>query len=182
MAKPEQVDQPEAGENPAAPGAAAKPRGLVALLLGAIALVFPAAVGVGLGIFAFPPLNPTQALERSAERKKAEAAESKTELHTLEPIVVNLGGTGGQRFLKVTIAFEWRAKLPEQMPDLLARKTVILRDRTIALLGAKTIKAIDSPNGKTLVKKEIQEVFDRVLFPKGAGKVGRIFFAEFIIQ
>lgn len=175
--------EPEAeSDNPDEVAADAGPGGsLKRTLLLALAMLFPALAGVGLGVMAFPT-PPGGALGEDAAGGRAAAADAPPELHAVDPVVVNLAGSLGERFLKLEIAFEWSSAEPDLVREQLQKKKVILRDRMIALLGQKSVRALDSEEGRGLLKEELREGFDQVLFPKGGGKVGRVFFSEFIVQ
>lgn len=156
-------------------GGARSGRGLI---LAALALVLPAVVGAAITLVVLPPVEGAGGKESAA----GVGPPSEPQLFAIEPVVVNLQGSGAQRYLKVGVAFEWRAQDAEAAKARFERKLIILKDRLIACLGAKTLRAVDSSGGKELLKQELLEAFNTILFPDGGGKIERILYSDFIIQ
>ena len=94
----------------------------------------------------------------------------------LDPFIVNLAGSGGSRFLKVSISLKMSA--PEAHLEL--RKNILkLRDSILFLLSSKSFEDIDSFQDKSKLEDEIMVRINKFLT---AGKVNRAYFTEFIIR
>ena len=93
-----------------------------------------------------------------------------------EPIIVNLAGTKGQRYLKVSIKFE--VTDDDVVEELTARKPLIL-DLLISILSSKTIDDVSNTVGRNRLRREIIDKSNAELV---AGKVINVYFTEFVIQ
>jgi flagellar protein FliL len=93
-----------------------------------------------------------------------------------EPIIVNLAGTKGQRYLKVSIKFE--VTDDSVVEELNARKPLML-DLLISVLSSKTIEDVSNTVGRNRLRREIIDKSNAELV---AGKVINVYFTEFVIQ
>jgi len=97
-------------------------------------------------------------------------------MFTLDPFVVNLAGSGGKRFLKVTATLELSA--PEVNPEIQENLQKIT-DSILVLLSSKNFEDVYSVQGKFKLKDEIATRVNRFLV---VGHVTDAYFSEFIIQ
>lgn len=164
-------------ENEAQEGSAGgKGTSLVVLL---IAVILSLAAGAGGAYFALHRASepgvavpPEEAEAEPVDR----GAEFKERLLALEPFVVNIGGDGYARFLKLKIELE--ADSPETRQELEARRPQV-RDTTILLLSSKRLADIGEFEGKALLKDDIRERIDSILVD---GHVESVLFTEFVVQ
>ena len=125
--------------------------------------------------------------EKPAEEKPAEGEEGKEEappeedlnlgvMFPMDPFVVNLAGSEGKRFLKVTISLE--LSTPEVHLEI---KENILKvtDSILVLLSSKAFEDVYSVQGKFKLKGEITTRVNRFLV---VGHIKDAYFTEFIIQ
>ena len=94
----------------------------------------------------------------------------------LDPLIVNLAGSGGKRFLKIAISLELST------PDVHAEiKENIqkITDSILVLLSSKSFDDVYSVQGKFKLKDEITSRVNRLLMEKN---VRDTYFTEFIIQ
>jgi len=94
----------------------------------------------------------------------------------LEPFVVNLAGSQGKRFLKVTISLELSA--PEVQVEVKENLQKIT-DSILVLLSSKNFEDVYSVQGKFKLKDEITTRVNRFLV---LGHIKEAYFTEFIIQ
>lgn len=94
----------------------------------------------------------------------------------LETFIVNLVGTSGERYLKVTIELE--LKESKLVSELEKRKPQV-RDTILLLLSSKTFEDIATFRGKTKIRNEIIARLNAVLAP---GSIKKVFFTEFVVQ
>ena len=97
-------------------------------------------------------------------------------MFTLDPFVVNLAGSSGKRFLKVTATLELSA--PEVNPEIQENLQKIT-DSILVLLSSKNFEDVYSVQGKFKLKDEIATRVNRFLV---VGHVKDAYFSEFIIQ
>jgi flagellar basal body-associated protein FliL len=69
-----------------------------------------------------------------------------------------------------------------EVPQLGGTPGTAVRDRIILLLNAKSIDDLEGREKKELLKREIKEELDLVLFPDRDGEVETVLFKELLIQ
>ena len=120
--------------------------------------------------------------EAPAEGEKTEQAAPVEEdvnlgiMFPLDPFVVNLAGSEGKRFLKVTISLE--LSTPEVHVEL-KENIQKITDSILVLLSSKAFEDVYSVQGKFKLKDEITTRVNRFLV---VGHVKDAYFTEFIIQ
>ncbi len=97
-------------------------------------------------------------------------------MFSLDPFIVNLAGSGGKRFLKVTISLELSSPPVHTEIKQNAQK---ITDSILVLLSSKTFEDVYSVQGKFRLKDEITTRVNRFL---ALGHIKDAYFTEFIIQ
>ena len=126
--------------------------------------------------------------EKPAEEKPAEGEEGKKEeapaeedldlgvMFPMDPFIVNLAGSEGKRFLKVTIFLELSTpEVHEEIKGTIQKVT----DSILVLLSSKAFEDVYSVQGKFKLKDEITTRVNRFLV---VGHIKDAYFTEFIIQ
>lgn len=129
--------------------------------------------------------------EKKAEEKPV-VEEVPHQIYNIEDIVVNPAGTGGSRYLSVSIGVEMDAPKVEKSKgghgegegeaktkSPLDEKKPQLRDALIGLLSSKTIEQLTSIEQKDHIRTEIMDLFVKILAP---AKVHNIFFIDYVLQ
>ena len=125
--------------------------------------------------------------EKPVEEKPAEGEEAKEEapaeedlflgvMFPMDPFVVNLAGSEGKRFLKVTIFLE--LSTPEVHLEI-KENIQKVTDSILILLSSKAFEDVYSVQGKFKLKDEITTRVNRFLV---VGHIKDAYFTEFIIQ
>ena len=125
--------------------------------------------------------------EKPAEEKPAEGEEGKEEappeedlnlgvMFPMDPFVVNLAGSEGKRFLKVTFSLE--LSTPEVHLEI-KENIQKVTDSILILLSSKAFEDVYSVQGKFKLKDEITTRVNRFLV---VGHIKDAYFTEFIIQ
>ena len=149
----------------------------VLLAVGFLAVAAAGAGGAMLWQRFQTPSEPEPSAEGSQEASESRLAEERAaRLVAMEPLVVNLGGSGVPRYLKVQLELE--------VVDVASRGAVevsvpVVRDALIVLLGSQRLADLQEFEGKILLKEEI---LDRVNGALGEPLVDSVFFTEFIVQ
>ncbi len=159
---------------------------LILIVVGVLALA-------GGGYFAYTNFFQEEAVEESAEKDKngeeggegeeGTGGENAEELppgvgvmFTMDPFVVNLAGSNGKRFLKVTTTLELSS--PEVNPEF-EENLQKITDSILVLLSSKSFEDVYSVQGKFKLKDEITTRVNRFLV---VGHVKDAYFTEFIVQ
>lgn len=119
--------------------------------------------------------------EAPAEGREKVAGEAQEDVNLgvmfpLDPFIVNLAGSGGKRFLKVTISLE--LSTPEVHAELKASIQKVT-DSILVLLSSKSFEDVYSVQGKFKLKDEVTTRVNRFLV---VGHIKDAYFTEFIIQ
>ena len=98
---------------------------------------------------------------------------------SLEPFIVNLADSEGDRYVKYTMRLVLdRPEAAETAKDDDLTITRI-RDRVLTLLSSKTFAQVATPEGKESLRREIQKQVNTVLRP---ASVSEVYYTEFIVQ
>ena len=144
-------------------------------------------VAVSAGLVLMSSQGNVQAQEKEVEGKKTIEEEKpnkkslikkkqKDFIFQLEPIIVNLAKSQGNRFLKVTLSLEMST--PKVRPDI-KKNIQKITDSILLLLSSKLFEDVYSVQGKFTLKNEITARVNSFL---ALGKVKEVYFTEFVIQ
>lgn len=152
---------------------------------GKLVLIGGLAAGVTLGSVAGllvlgPKLSPTPAhaaaakvaKHDSSDTKKAEAAP----IYQMDNLVLNPAGSGGTRFLLLSVALEVKDATTS---DMLKGHDAEMRDAILRLFGAKTVDQVAEASARDELRGEVLETLSRML---PAGSIRRVYFPQFVIQ
>lgn len=141
-----------------------------------IILVVLLALGGG-GYYAYITYFNVQAqTEEASVEPGQEEASNLGVMFPLDPFVVNLAGSQGKRFLKVTVSLELSAQeVHVEVKENLQKIT----DSILVLLSSKNFEDVYSVQGKFKLKDEITTRVNRFLV---LGHTKEAYFTEFIIQ
>ncbi|MBT3516811.1 MAG: hypothetical protein HN465_04450 [Nitrospina sp.] len=149
---------------------------LILIVVGVLALA-------GGGYFAYTNFfqeDPVEELKKGEEGTDGENAEELPPglgvMFTMDPFVVNLAGSEGKRFLKVTATLELSS--PEVNPEF-EENLQKITDSILVLLSSKSFEDVYSVQGKFKLKDEITTRVNRFLV---VGHVKDAYFTEFIVQ
>ena len=112
----------------------------------------------------------------SSEEPKPVKKVKKDLMFHLDPFIVNLAKSGGNRFLKMTVSLEMSS--PEVRLGL-KKNIQKITDSILLLLSTKIFKDVYSVQGKFTLKGEITTRVNQFLTE---GQVKGAYFTEFIIQ
>ncbi|HWC60501.1 MAG TPA: flagellar basal body-associated FliL family protein [Verrucomicrobiae bacterium] len=120
--------------------------------------------------------NTSVAAGESSGKSKKEGPAAKKESVAMNKLLVNVAGTGGARYLLVSLSVVGSgANFKEQMDSHDAQ----LRDMAQGALRTKTIADLEKPTAQNMIRNELISGFNNIL---GDGSVEEIYFPEFAIQ
>ncbi|CBE68801.1 MAG: flagellar basal body-associated FliL family protein [Candidatus Methylomirabilis oxygeniifera] len=151
---------------------------LVAMAVQAGIVIALTGAAFGINIYVLKPMLVVNGKEQAKESEP----EAKKEHHAgkilpLDPAIVNIAGTNGRRYLKVTVQIE----IPEEeelVKEVEARKA-LLSDRLIQILSGKPLEEVTSAGSLQALKQQIADQFGKEL---GADRLQNVYLTEFVIQ
>jgi len=123
--------------------------------------------------------------KKELEKKKTEMKEQRPqrpkadmigEIYTIDNIIVNPAGSGGERFVKTSVALELgEAKLDQE----LSKRDVQLRDILIGIFSSKTIEELTNSAKREDLREEVKQRINSLLV---GGKIKNVYFTDLVIQ
>ncbi|MDX1532104.1 MAG: flagellar basal body-associated FliL family protein, partial [Rhodothermales bacterium] len=98
------------------------------------------------------------------------------EFKEITGLIVNPAGTGGSRYLMVSVGFESASADPLAEIE---EKNVVVRDTVIALLSAHSVEALTDYARRDGLKAEIRTAVNSIL---RRGEIDRLYFTQYILQ
>jgi flagellar protein FliL len=166
MAKREEIKEKDEQSEDVVQGQGKKKSSMMMyIIIGVIVLVVLGA-GVGGAVFF---------MSKSSEKKVAATPAIGT-MWVMEPLIINLADNNGERYLKVVIQLELTSPEASKEMDVIKPK---FRDSTVDLLSNKTYKDLADNIGKQRLRDDIMLRGNSMLMQ---GKIGKVYFTEFVIQ
>lgn len=186
MSAPEKPAEANPSATPAAPAAGGGVKALLPLIL-SVALMPVIAFAMtkfvlipqlqkGLVVKAATPGERAKASEHG-EKSKKEGAGAKRENVEMTKLLVNVAGTGGARFLMVSLTVAGTGG--EEFKNKMDEHKAQFKDMTMSTLATKTIADLEKPNARNLIRTELMTGFNNIL---GDALVQEIYFTDFAIQ
>jgi len=98
-------------------------------------------------------------------------------LYTISDLVLNPAGSGGTRFLMLSVAFDVK---DSSAVDMLKQRDAEIKDAVLALVGAKTVEQLAEVTAREPLKVEIKNLVSTIVKQKTLIK--RVSFPQFVIQ
>jgi flagellar FliL protein len=97
--------------------------------------------------------------------------------YTIADLVLNPAGSGGTRFLMLSVAFDMK---DSASAESIKQRDAEIKDAVLALVGAKTVEQLSDVASREPLKVEIKDLVGKILKKKKAIK--RVSFPQFVIQ
>ena len=171
------ADQPEAAAAPEP-----KRKGLAVALLATGAIAGAAGAGVPLLLrLEHPPDSHTVAAEPQPATHEPLTAE-RAEFIPFGDITVNLNEGRLNRYLRLKIALQVDKLQVEKVTQAIEKQKLVLRNWLLSHLSDKDQEQIRGAAGQNLLRREIRERFNALLFDDGYDRIYDVLFEEFNIQ
>jgi len=148
--------------------------------LGAIIL------GVVLAIFVIKPMmsgsdssessSSTETHKSESSHKGANGKEGQSIIYAINNIVVNPAGTGGSRFLSVSLGFALDS--PELEAEF-SKNEPIIRDALITILASKTVAELTDTKQKEIARYQIKKRVSQLMHTDG---LTGVYYTDFVLQ
>jgi flagellar protein FliL len=142
-----------------------------------------AAKGVKRGAHVADSTDETASAEAEAEGEAAKGGgehggeKSAPPLYTLSDLVLNPAGSGGTRFLMLSVAFDMK---DSSAVDALKARDAEIKDAVLALVGSKTVDQLADVASREPLKVEIRDLVAKIT--KKPKAIKRVSFPQFVIQ
>ena len=97
-------------------------------------------------------------------------------LYTISDLVLNPAGSGGTRFLMLSVAFDVK---DSAAVESLKQRDAEIKDAVLALVGAKTVEQLSEVSSREPLKVEIKDLVQKIARKKF---IKRVSFPQFVIQ
>jgi len=135
-----------------------------------------AVVGLGFGLGVIGPVLARREQVANAATLKAASKNTTGTVHLLENLVLNPAGTGGTRFLMVSVAIETR---DAAVNDEMNQRDAEVRDATLQLLAGKTVEELADVSRRPALRQQLLVQLGHLFAP---GAIRQIYFPQFVIQ
>ncbi|GEM_PF-2028634 len=113
---------------------------------------------------------------RLAEEASAQERPPFGEIYIIEDLVVNPAGSGGMRYLCVSVGLE--SKSLDVIEEITTRDTQI-KDALIEVFSSKTMEELADIHGRDNIRREIKERVEQILPDQG---LDAVYFVNFVLQ
>ncbi len=101
----------------------------------------------------------------------------------IEPVMANLDEPGVTRYVRVTVSLEISAELnPEKGKEFLNRRTMVLRDWLTTYFAGLSLEDVRGSRNLNRIKRDIEDEFNKLLFPDNKPYIQQVLFREFAVQ
>jgi flagellar FliL protein len=108
--------------------------------------------------------------------KKSAHGKYESTVYSIRDIVINPAGTGGTRFLSVSIAFE--LETAELAHDFEAREPIV-RDALITILSSKTVAQLTDPKQREITRYQIKKRISKIM---RTDELAGVYYTDFVLQ
>jgi flagellar protein FliL len=98
-------------------------------------------------------------------------------IYTISDLVLNPAGSGGTRFLMLSVAFDMKDSAGV---EALKQRDAEIKDAVLALVGSKTVDQLAEVSAREPLKVEIRDLVGRLT--KKPKAIKRVSFPQFVIQ
>lgn len=117
-----------------------------------------------------------EAKKPKKKKKKTEEGEETTSIYAIENVVINPAGTGGSRFLSVSISFELESA--ELHKEFEVREAII-RDALITILSSKTVAQLTDAKQKEITRYQIKKRVSQLMETE---ELAGVYYTDFVLQ
>ena len=156
------------------------------LILGVLVIVNSLALlGVGAGLFMYAQATRqaikgeteiSESAEDKEKDKKDEAGKDEAKMVPLESFIINLNGSEGYKFMKITMSLEVDSAATQ---DEIVKRQAQVRDTIVVLLTSKSYSEVAGENGQQKLKEELVDTVNSFLVK---GKIKKVLFTDFLFN
>jgi flagellar protein FliL len=118
----------------------------------------------------------TEAHDKKTDTGKENDKPIHSEVFMMEDVIVNPAGTGGTRFLSVSIGFEISSK---ELAEEFENREPLIKDALLTILGSKTIEQLSDAKEKEITRYQIKKRVEKLMQTED---IMAVYFTDFILQ
>ena len=115
--------------------------------------------------------------EKKKGHGKEEGGGGAGDTYEFTNVVVNLAGTMGTRYLKVT--FVVTGTKPDTIKDAFEQNKARLTDVTLGVLSSLTLADLEEPGAKNVLREKLVTAYNQAL---GSAVAEQVYFSDFVVQ
>lgn len=139
-----------------------------------------AAAGFAVPFF-LPTAEPTRANEPEASYYE-QLPPDKAMFIEFGDVTVNLDEGRMNRYLRLKISLQINKDEEQMIQETLEKRRLILRNWLLSHLSDKDLDSIRGAAGQNMLRREIRDQFNTVMFPDGYDRIHDVLFEEFNVQ
>lgn len=153
------------------------------LIIWGIVFVMGAGTGVAVPMFVLPPASKDSG-KSVVDKNRMDIPEADEKLGFVEfdEVVVNLNDDRYSRYLTCTFSLQVAASQQEAIQKLVDDQNVVLKNWLIAHLRDKKLEDVRGKLGHNLLRREIHDKFNAMLFTDGIERIQDVLFQDFKVQ
>jgi flagellar basal body-associated protein FliL len=109
-------------------------------------------------------------------------SQEKASYFDLEPIIVNLDEPRLARYVRVSVTLVASSENAKAVTEALEKKKPELKNWLTVYLAGRTLEQVRGANNLNQIRREVQDAFNRHLWPDHAGLIDHILLKEFAVQ
>jgi len=113
---------------------------------------------------------------KKKKKKKKPRDASKSVVFAIKNVVVNPAGTGGSRFLSISLGFELESA---DVVSEFERREPAVRDALITILSSKTVAQLTDPKQKEIIRYQIKKRVSKLL---DTDELTGVYYTDFVLQ
>jgi flagellar basal body-associated protein FliL len=109
-------------------------------------------------------------------------SQEKASYFDLEPIIVNLDEPRLARYVRVSVTLVASSDNAKAVTEALEKRKPELKNWLTVYLAGRTLEQVRGANNLNQIRREVQDAFNRHLWPDHAGLIDHILLKEFAVQ
>lgn len=157
------------------------------IIVSAVVVLIGAGAGYGTarllqGAAAAAPQTEENPAPEARQQPQADGKEEELAYHDFETITVNLNEARLARYIRATVTLAVKAKKYGEAQKAIERKQPQLRSWLTVYLSGCTLEDVRGPKNLNRIRREIQDSFNKHLWPDGEPLIEAVFLKEFAVQ
>lgn len=152
------------------------------LIVWGLVFVMGAGTGVAVPLLLLPSDSSAAGAAVDENRMDIPEPDDKVAFVEFDEVVVNLNDSRFSRYLTCTFSLQVAGSQQQAIDKLVEDQNVVLKNWLIAHLRDKKLEDVRGKLGQNLLRREIHDEFNKMLFTDGIERIQDVLFHDFKIQ